>query len=129
MVLNYWGIAASEADLAAQLGATPLGTPGSRLLRLQTSQLQVTYEPITLMQLQETLRQGVPVITLAQTIFLDYWEIDTAHAVVVIGLAEDSLFINDPAFENAPQKATIDGFLAAWGEFDNLAGIIKRLND
>lgn len=127
MVLRYWGLRSTEEDMARQLGTTSLGTPGSRLLRLNSPAMQVFFGPLTLPMLRSHLEQRQPVIALVRTIFLDYWEDDLAHAVVVVGFDDESLLLNDPAFNIAPQRASVNGFLAAWCEFDYLcASIIKR---
>lgn len=126
MVLGYLGLSATEEELAVQLGTTPLGTTGRNLLRLQDYLLSVVYGPLTISLLKTELNQSRPVIVLVSTIFLDYWQRDTAHAVVVVGYDDDHLFLNDPAFANAPQTVTVDGILAAWGEFDFLAGVVKK---
>ena len=126
MVLSYLGLPATEEEVAARLGSTPIGTSGRYLLRLQSASLSVEYGPLTLSLLKTELDQNRPVIVLVSSIFLDYWQIDTAHAVVVVGYDDDWLFLNDPAFTDAPQTASVDGFLAAWGEFDYLAGVITK---
>jgi ABC-type bacteriocin/lantibiotic exporter with double-glycine peptidase domain len=126
MVLGYLGQDVSEADLAARLGTTELGTPGSRLLRLAHPELRIVFGPLTLPLIYNRLNADTPVITLMRTLFLDYWRADLAHAVVVVGYDERHLFLNDPGFDNAPQRVTPTGFLAAWGEFDYLCGIISK---
>jgi len=125
MVLSYLGQSHSEVELASQLGMTELGTPGSRLLR-SSSVLQVEFGPLTLSLVYDRLNAGTPVIALVRTLFLDYWQADLAHAVVVVGYDDQHLLLNDPALQDAPQRATPTGFLAAWGEFDYLCGTIVR---
>ena len=126
MVLQYWGRPRTEEDLAIQLGTTVLGTPGSRLLRLNNPEFQVFFGPLTLPLVRSSLERGRPVIALVRTLFLDYWEEDLAHAVVVVGFDEELLLLNDPAVNDAPQRASATGFLAAWGEFDYLCGTIAK---
>lgn len=126
MVLGYLGQDVGEAELAAQLGATVWGTPGQRLLRLDSPSLHVSFGPLTLLLVYDRLNAGIPVIALVRTAFLDYWQADLAHAVVVVGYDEQHLLLDDPAFDDAPQHATPTGFLAAWGEFDYLCGTITR---
>jgi ABC-type bacteriocin/lantibiotic exporter with double-glycine peptidase domain len=126
MVLSYLGQEISETELVAQLGTTALGTLGNRLLRLSSASLDVDFNPLTLPLVCDKLNIGIPVIALTRTLFLDYWQSDLAHAVVVVGYDDEYLLLNDPEFEDAPQRATPDGFLAAWGEFDYLAGTIKQ---
>jgi ABC-type bacteriocin/lantibiotic exporter with double-glycine peptidase domain len=127
MVLRYLGQKADEAGLAKRLGTTERGTPGNRLLRLSSSTLEINWGSLTLPLIRYQLDSGAPVIALVRTIFLDYWEDDMAHAVVVVGYQNDDLWLNDPALVNAPQRASKDGFLAAWGEYDYLcATFLKR---
>jgi ABC-type bacteriocin/lantibiotic exporter with double-glycine peptidase domain len=126
MVLSYLGQKVSERKLASRLGTTPLGTPGRRLLRLNSSKLDVFFGPLTLPLIYNHIAAGTPVIVLVKTIFLDYWQTDLAHAVVVVGYDDQHLLLNDPALDDAPQCATPDGFLAAWCEFDYLAGVIRK---
>lgn len=127
MVLRYFGQSADEFALAKRLGTTELGTPGSRLLRLQSAQMEVNFAPLALPLIYAQLELGAPVVALVQTILLDYWQEDFAHAVVVVGYGEGEIWLNDPAFDHAPQRASIDGFLAAWGEFDYLCATFTRL--
>ena len=101
-----------------------MGTSGRQLLRLNSTSVQVEYVPLTLPLLRRHLDRKIPIIVLVETIFLDYWEADFAHAVVIIGYEDNFLWINDPAFKLAPKRASLDGFLAAWSEFDYLSGII-----
>ncbi len=126
IVLSYLGQQVSEAELASRLGTTALGTPGSHLLRLSNPTLHVTFGPLTLPLVYNRLDAGTPVIALTRTLFLDYWQTDLAHAVVVVGYDDRHLLINDPALDQAPQRATPTGFLAAWGEFDYLCGTINK---
>jgi predicted double-glycine peptidase len=72
------------------------------------------------------LTQGTPVIAFVNTQFLDYWNEETAHAVVVIGYDDGGVLLNDPAFDTVPQRASINGFLAAWGEFDYQCATVTR---
>lgn len=126
MVLSYLGQEVSEAELASRLGTTELGTPGSRLLRFSSPTLHVVFGPLTLPLVYDQLEAGTPVIALTRTMFLDYWQADLAHAVVVVGYDERHLLLNDPGFGDAPQRATPAGFLAAWGEFDYLCCTISK---
>jgi uncharacterized protein YvpB len=86
MVLGYLGQDVGEDELAAQLG-----TPGQRLLRLDSPTLRVSFDPLTLLLVYDRLNAGIPVIALVRTAFLDYWQADLAHAVVVVGYDEQYL--------------------------------------
>ena len=126
MVLGYLGQRIDEAELARRLGTTPWGTPGQRLLRLARPALRVFFGPLTLPLIYDRLDAGTPVIALVRTLFLQYWQADLAHAVVVVGYDDQSVLLDDPAFDDTPQHATPTGFLAAWGEFDYLCGTITH---
>ncbi|MCB0211748.1 MAG: C39 family peptidase [Anaerolineae bacterium] len=125
MVLTYLEQPVTEAALATKLEATVLGTPGNRLLRLNSPTLLVEFGPLTLPLIYNYIDNGAPIIALVRTGFLDYYHVDMAHAVVVVGYDDQYLLLNDPDFDIAPQQATRNGFLAAWGEFDFLAATIK----
>lgn len=84
----------------------------------------LTLAPLSLVY--DRLDNGIPVIVLVNTMFLDYWQADMAHAIVVVGYDDQHLLINDPEFDNSPQQATPTGFLAAWGEFDFLTAMINK---
>jgi hypothetical protein len=68
------------------------------------------------------LTTGLPVIVAVRTDDLPYWlnrtdipdeEKATDHAVVVVGLDEQTVYANDPDFEQAPQVIDLDEFLLA----------------
>ncbi len=42
----------------------------------------------------------------------------------MVGIDSDHVHLNDPTFDTAPQIASIDGFLAAWLEMDEVAATI-----
>jgi ABC-type bacteriocin/lantibiotic exporter with double-glycine peptidase domain len=57
---------------------------------------------------------------------LTYWADDTAHALVVVGVEQDVVWVNDPEFEQAPQAVPLDDFLLAWLEHDYRQALIQR---
>ena len=126
MVLAYHGIHATEEAISKQLGTTEYGTPASRLLRLSISDLNIALGPLSLQMVRASLLAKNPIIALVNTRFLDYWHEETAHAVVVVGFEDSIVLLSDPAFDDAPKRASTDGFLAAWGEFDYQAAIFGR---
>ncbi len=60
------------------------------------------------------------------TIELDYWTEATRHAVVVVGIDERQVYLNDPFFEVAPQIVSRLEFELAWDEMDNSYAVITR---
>jgi hypothetical protein len=74
----------------------------------------------------EQSRDSVPVIARLWTGFLDYWSTETSHVVVVTGLDEAFVCLNDPASVEHPRQVLRDSFLAAWAEFGEAAITIHR---
>jgi ABC-type bacteriocin/lantibiotic exporter with double-glycine peptidase domain len=128
MVLAYLQNPVEESKVSELFEADEIGTPTSRILRLEKWGYQVSYGSTNLEQLNDWLSQDVPPIAFVQTQFLDYWTKNTPHAVVVVGVSNEQVYLNDPAFETAPQVASHDGFLAGWIEMDEVAAIIVPQN-
>lgn len=45
--------------------------------------------------------------------------------MVVVGMENDVIYINDPAFTTAPQIVLLNEFMAAWAEKDFLYAVIE----
>jgi predicted double-glycine peptidase len=126
MVLAYWGIEQTQAKLAAQLGTDPIvGTPCSRVLRLRFSSLSALYLQAGLDDIRRWLAKDIPVITLVQTHELPYWSRRSAHTVVVIGVEESTVWVLDPAFEQAPIAVPVGDFGLACDAMDNRVVVIR----
>jgi len=125
MVLAYWGVERTQAALAAELGTDPVGgTPCSRVLRLRLPSLSVSYLQAGWEDVERWLTGNVPVIALVRTQQLPHWSRRSAHAVVVVGLEETAVWINDPAFEQAPISVSVGDFRLACDDMDNRVVII-----
>ena len=86
----------------------------------------MTYSPATDERvLLQALSSGVPPIVLLLTTNLTYWDRETAHAVVVIGIDDDTVTVNDPAFSASSQRVPRNEFLLAWSDFDYLYALIS----
>ena len=78
-------------------------------------------------QLLSALDAGQPVILFVRTGFLDYWQEDVAHAIVVVGVTEGQQFwLHDPALPTGPLIVSWDGLLAAWAEFSYRGAALSR---
>ena len=118
MVLANLGIERSETQVGRMLGAHEFGTPSFAVRRLTTLGLRVTYREWSIPQLLAAIDAGQPVILFVRTGFLDHWLEDVAHAVVVVGAAEDQQFwLHDPVLPTGPLVVSWNGLLAAWAEF------------
>jgi ABC-type bacteriocin/lantibiotic exporter with double-glycine peptidase domain len=126
MVLLYLGLDVSEARLAQMLGTRTFGTPAGNIVRLEKLGVRIKFGSFSESALRHHLHNGIPCIVLVQTESLPYWSDETYHAVVLVGLTEDTAYLNDPATDVVPQAVSLQAFLLAWAEFDNLAAVITR---
>jgi len=129
MVLEYLGRPVAYDRLLTLLDIGPIGAPRRNVLRLSRLQLDVTYHEATLAILAAYLRAGHPVIVFMDTGELSYWSVTTNHALVVLGLDEVYVLVNDPAFAHAPQRIAHTEFELAWLNGDNTCAIIQEASD
>ena len=55
------------------------------------------------------------------------WNESTLHAVVVVGMDDQHVYLNDPGFPEAPVKVSHGDFGLAWLERDEFyAALMKR---
>ena len=127
MVLNYLGLEWKEASISQILGTKRYGTPSFAIERLSDPALQVIYQEWSVAELLSMLAAGRPVIVFVQTIFLDYYQEDFAHALVIVGAVPDQHFwVQDPAQPTGPMTISWDGLLAAWSEFDYQGTVLLK---
>jgi len=124
MVLAFFGEHRSEDELSKLLKTTIFGTPISNIRFVQYWGYRVDLGSFSAENLKSFLQEGKPVIARVWTVMLDDWTMDTSHVVVVIGFDETHVYMNDPAFADAPRRVLWDGFLAAWEEFDQTSAVI-----
>lgn len=126
MVLAYQGRSVDPSWLRRVLESKSIGTAGFKVLNLEQHGYAVTYSPATDERvLLQALSSGVPPIALLLTTNLTYWDRETAHAVVVIGIDDDTVTVNDPAFSAGSQRLPRNEFLLAWSDFDYLYALIS----
>ena len=126
MVLRPLGISVSQQKLHRRFDPTPIGVPFSRLRYLRNYNVQVTINQGDLSDIILAIDQNTPPIIFLRTGELSYWQSDTQHAVVVVGYDNDDLLLNDPAFQNAPQRVLADELMLAWDELDNFYALLTR---
>lgn len=127
MVLAYIGLQFSEDELSRVLGTTDFGTPAFAITQLAKLKVRVDYRVWSVAQLSLTLENDRPVIAFVQTQFLDYWQSDAQHAVVLVGVEpHQRIWVHDPDLPDGPTPVSWDGFLAAWFEFDQRGATIQR---
>ncbi|MCL4832807.1 MAG: C39 family peptidase, partial [Caldilineaceae bacterium] len=128
MVLAYYGIVRSQGRLAAQLSVRPnIGTPASTIQRIQSRTISVEYGSATLPKLKTSTQNGLPIIAFIQAAELPRWRGQYfQHAVVIVGIKADAIYLLDPAGEAPPEAVSEGDFMLAWAEMENLCAIIRR---
>ncbi len=118
MVAAYWQEPLYQPDVAQWLGTSDIGTASSHIQKLTQYGFNVIYQTGSLAQIQHWISQKTPRILFIRTVDLPYWDVDTAHAVVLAGFENDKVFLCDPAMETAPSETTVDELLLAWSHSD-----------
>lgn len=118
MVLAYLGLSVTYDQLLQLLRVDWFGTPASNIRELGNLGLNVFYQGGTLADLKGHLSNNQPCIAFLKTGELPYWDESIDHAVVVVGVDDQSIFLNDPAFPNAPIQVSHGDFDLAWLERD-----------
>jgi ABC-type bacteriocin/lantibiotic exporter with double-glycine peptidase domain len=123
MVLAYLRIPISYTRILQALGTTAEGTPFHRLERLSNFGVNVTRGEGSFSILSAYLASGLPVIVDVYTAELPYWQTRTdipecekftTHALVVVGIEEQTVYVYDPDIKDAPQAVDIGDFELAW---------------
>jgi predicted double-glycine peptidase len=126
MVLDYLHIPVAYPRLQRLLNVRYFGAFFSDIERLSSLGVAVTVAEGDFDELQNYLESGLPVIVAVNTGFLpSYWSEAVGHAVVIIGVDSDVVFVNDPALATAPQSIDFNELMAAWAEKDCLYAVIR----
>jgi ABC-type bacteriocin/lantibiotic exporter with double-glycine peptidase domain len=126
MALAHQGIEMGEQELCDLLETHLAGTEVWNLLLLEkrVAGCQVHLDSLSYDRLEESLAADVPPIAFVDTRHLTYWHHDTIHAVLVVGVTDDEVHVNDPVFADAPRVVSRREFSLAWSELDHLAAIL-----
>ena len=127
MVLAVQGIVLGEEALCALLETQPVGTEGLHVLLLnqRLAGCHAAVVSASFDDLRRWLQEGIPPMVLVATGPLHYWHTECLHALVVAGIAEQSVMVHDPACAQAPITIPQSEFLAAWGELAQLTALIR----
>jgi hypothetical protein len=128
MALALWGISEPQSEIAVQIGHIEgAGTAARNITRLTAWGVEVEWrERGTVNELGQAITEGnVPVVFL-RTGELPYWDQDVPHALGVVGVEAGTIYVNDPAFENAPIPVPVGDFELAWDEFGCQWAIVQR---
>lgn len=113
MILDYLLIPYQYEQLLRTLNTRSFGAQFYNIRNLQALGVSVELLRGDLDQLIAHLATGLPAIVFVNTAFLSHWTQETGHAVVVIGVDEQSVFIHDPAMDEPAKAIPITEFEAA----------------
>jgi ABC-type bacteriocin/lantibiotic exporter with double-glycine peptidase domain len=125
MALTYVGIRVNYRQLLRLLQTqVGYGTPFSNIRTLTKLKVSVTYKQGQLADIRRYLQADAPVLVPVQTRELPHWVEDTPHAVVVVGMDAQRVYINDPGFPNAPIAVSHGDFDLAWLEHNEYYAVL-----
>lgn len=128
VVLNYLGIRKAYIELLRLLETSNEGTFFPNLKRIETFGLFVEINRWGEAELFEHyIGLGLPIIVGVKTLYWEHWDgYVTEHAVIVVGIDRDNdvIYINDPAFSEAPLKMSLVEFEIGWIERDRQYAVI-----
>jgi len=119
----------SEEDLLQLLGTSEAGSVLENLSRLEQLGFRVEVVPSNLTEIRLYLTEmKKPVIAVVYTGYLPYLTAESLHAVVVVGVDEQKVVLNDPLLEDAPVVISVEEFQRAWYFWGNLIVILEPLD-
>ena len=124
MVLSYYDRPPDYTHLIKLLRIGYAGAPFRNLYHLASLDLSIKIEQGQIETIREAIAQGTPLIAFVSTKELSYWTETTNHAVVIVGIDDDFIYLNDPNFAEAPQQVSIPEFDLAWLEMDEYYALI-----
>ncbi|PKG31694.1 C39 family peptidase, partial [Methanoregula sp.] len=125
-VMSYYGLNAMETDLRGILNTSPShGTyPWDMVRAAQAMGFDAEWkENLSLHDLETALHEGTPVIIDGQR-FLDpdsTWDDtwDSGHYMVVIGMDDRNVYLEDPYILGSRLRMTREEFLASWHDYES----------
>ena len=129
MLLAFMGFRPNYARVTRILAMTPYGTQLRRITALAKHYRGVTVDLRSGDQtaLRAAIDAGIPPIIFVDTAELAYHRYEgLAHTAVLVGYADESFYVNDPAFSTASQIVSAGELYLACFAFDNLYALVSR---
>ena len=126
MVMTNLGFAVSYSELINLFDTKSFGTPFRNIKRLEQLGASVTIEHLALAEIEANLLARIPVVACVHTADLGYWSRAVDHVVVVVGVDENQVYVNDPSLSTGQQPVPHTEFELAQLHYDNLCAIIQR---
>jgi ABC-type bacteriocin/lantibiotic exporter with double-glycine peptidase domain len=126
MVLEYLGEQTTEEFLRRFLKTKYYGTNLLNIRYLSEFGFRTTITYGSIEELKELIKERkLPIVRLV-TRDLDFYDFDGYHAVIVVGIKQEFVIVNDPYFETEVIEIPIHNFTFAWAECDYLTIIIEK---
>lgn len=126
MVLATFRDHLSEQELNTLLKSFDFGTPAFHIRYLAQIGYNVEYRSFTPHELASSLAQGQFPIVILDASMLPWANFEGFHALVLLEITDQNVALHDPAQSEGSNRLLLDGFLAAWREFDDKAAIITQ---
>lgn len=130
MVLSYRGRPFSYKRVTKLLDVREYGAYFSNVRNLETLGVRVLLSNGGIEQLYAHLQQSLPLVVPVKTGELPYWRNNplqfenTSHAIVVVGIDTEQIYVNDPALPQAPIQVPHGDFDLARIEYNDLFAAI-----
>ena len=98
----------------------------TKIRELERLGVTVVHKQGTLDEIHQHLSNNRPCIAFVKTGNLPYWKRDIDHAVLVVGLDDQIVYLNDPDHERAPVEISRGDFDLAWLERDEYYATFLR---
>lgn len=128
MMLGAIDIKVSYQALLKTLNVASWGTPHRNFRQLEklVSGIHIIYKQGVITELFQAIDEGNSPTVFLWTGELPYWTVATWHAVVVVGYDEHHFYLNDPAFDEAPQIVLHGDLDLAWIAYDSFYAVIEK---
>ena len=125
MVLNFISFPVAYKRLIRILEIKDnFGTPSSKIRNLDKLGIRVIYKQGNLEALRKHLQARQPRIAFVKTGELPYWKRSVDHAVVVAGIDDEYVYLNDPDLPTAPIRVSLGDFGLVWLEHDEMYAVL-----
>ncbi|MBI3922865.1 MAG: C39 family peptidase [Armatimonadetes bacterium] len=116
MVLAYHAVEMTEEEVVELLDTDFTGTVAKNVHRVSRFGFVTAIYRATCDDLYRHLGSGLPCIVLVHTIHFPQQAPDRSgrHAVVIVGLDDESVYLHDPLAESGPTRMPLPSFHAAW---------------
>lgn len=126
MVTDYLGFAFSYDQIFQLLDVRSFGAPFRNIKRLESTALSVTIDYLDRVEIAGYLARGLPILAGVHTADLRYWSQAVDHVVVVVGLDNAYVYVQDPSLAEGPQAVPLVEFDLAQLGFDCLCAIMEQ---